>query len=216
MFFTFLCVLCGIAEASSPRVLIFLPPKGAMGSEFVQLMDELEEMDIGVVVVSESIGSYEFWEDSSEGAFSGALQDYYKWTITQTYEGLELEGYGAIIVGPGFAHTAWFGPSVSMARGYVKQALEQGIPVGGVSFGAAVVVSWGLLNGRSAAMPPYYQGVVIQGSNKAYFLSEFPDVTFENTSLFVDLTDDLTPIVTARYGAIRKFAREIANLIQDD
>ena len=125
-----------------------------------------------------------------------------------------MEGYDAVIMGPGHAHTVWIGKTDPMARDLVELAVQQGIPVGGVSFGAAVIVSWGFLDGRSAAMPPYYQGVVTQGTNKAMFLSEFPDVTFENSTIWVDQTTGVTPIVTACYGAVRRFARELLAIIQ--
>lgn len=208
-----LCLTCVAATSSNERVAVFLAPKWAMGSEFTDLLDEFDELGIGVDVVSEKIGPYQFWEDSTEGFLCGALQDFYEWTIAHTYEDFELDGYDAIIVGPGFAHTVWIGETGPMAKEIVRLALEGGIPVGGVSYGAAVLVSWGFLEGRSAAMPPYYQGVVTQGTNKAMFFSEFPNVTFENASIWIDQMTGFTPIITARYGAVRKFAREIVDLI---
>lgn len=49
--------------------------------------------------------------------------------------------------------------------------------------------------------------------NKLVNPSEFPNVAFENASIWVDVANGLTPIATARYGAVRKLAREIAALI---
>lgn len=204
---------CLAAFGGAPCVLMFLPPDSAMGSEFFDLLDEFEECEISVDVVAEEKGPYIFWEDSNEGQFSGAPGGFYKWTVSMTYDEVDLTGYSAVILGPGFAHTGWFGESLRQAKELTLQAIEQELPVGGVSFGAAVLVSWGLLNGRSAAMPPYYRGVVIQGSNRAYFFAEFPDVTFENSCIWIDETDGSSPIITASYGCVRRFAREIAAII---
>lgn len=207
-----LCLPALAVTGGEARVAVLLAPKWAMGAEFMDLLDEFSELDVDVDVVSAKAGSYTFWEDSAEGFMSGAMQNYYDWTITVTYEEFSLEGYDAIIMGPGHAHTVWIGETSTMAKDFITLALEQGVPVGGVSFGAAVLVSWGFLDGRSAAMPPYYQGVVTQGTNKAMFFSEYPDVTYQDASIWVDVTSGLTPIATARYGAVRRLARELADL----
>lgn len=207
------CIADVAVAGDEARVAVFLAPKWAMGSEFMDLLDEFSELGVDVDVVSAKAGSYTFWEDSAEGFMSGAIQNYYDWTIALTYDQFSLDGYDAIVIGPGHAHTVWIGETGAMARGFIAQALEQGLPVGGVSFGAAVLVSWGFLDERSAAMPPYYQGVVTQGTNKAMFFSEYPTVTYEDAFVWVDRASGQAPIVTATYGAVRRLARELANLI---
>ena len=124
-----LCVTCVSAMGSDIRVLVLLPPKWAMGSEFFDLLDEFSELDVAIDVVSEKLGSYTFWEDSAEGFMSGAIQGFYEWTITHTYEDLELEGYDAVIMGPGHVHTVWIGETGPMAKELVEQA-ERGLPCG--------------------------------------------------------------------------------------
>jgi len=191
-------------------VLIFLPPKWAMGAEYEQLTDALDDLDVSATPVAEACGAYEFVEKSMQGRGGGTPLGIYKLDVSLTYEDVDLSAYDAVIVGPAHAHTTWLGPSNLLAKDLITSALELGMAVGGVSFGAAALVSWGCLDGRSAAMPPFYQGVVTQGTNKAYFAAEFPDVTYEDACIWIDETEGFTVIVTATYVCIRRFAQEFA------
>jgi len=198
------------AMGAQRSVLVFLTPKWAMGAEYVQLAEALEEAGIAVIPVAEESGPYEFLEESMQGQGGRTPPGIYKLDVAMTYEDVDLTSHSALIVGPAHAHTTWLGPSNLMAQELITDALELGMPVGGVSFGAAVLVSWGYLDGRSAAMPPYYQGVVTQGTNKAYFFAEFPEVTFEDECVWIDEEDGFTPIATATYVCLGRFAREFA------
>jgi hypothetical protein len=201
----FFCCMAQAAIAAQQSVPVFLPPKGAMGSEYEQLAAALRDEGVVAVPVAQSPGPYEFWEDSTEGQAWGAPAGVYALEVTTTYGEVDLEACPAIIVGPGHGHTAWLGPSAIAARELISAALEGGIPVGGVSFGAATLVSWGFLDGRSAAMPPYYQGVVTPGTNKAHFLSEYSQVSFEDACVWMDTPREGTTILTSTYFCVGRF-----------
>jgi len=200
----------GFASPETSRVVIFLPPETAMGGEFVQLIAVFDEEGVDYDVVSAELGPYLFWEDSGEGA--KASPDFprgYEWEIQMTYDDVDLANYDVLIIGPGFGHTVWAGESLPKAEAFLQQAYDAGMPIGGVTFGAMFLISNGYLDGRTAARPPLYQGVVSEERHRTLFLSTF-DANYGMQCIHVDRgVDGASTIITANYRCVTGFARRI-------
>jgi len=211
-----LAVLLGmsaLASASDTSVLVFLTPKWAMGSEYELLVEALAEYGLEATPVAESAGAYTFWEDSPEGQSAGAPAGRYTLDVSLTYDDIVLSAHRAVILGPGFGHTMWIGPTREQAKAFVHEALELRIPVGGISLGAVMLVEWGIMNGRSAAMPPYIQGVLTPGTNRAHYLNDYPEVEFEDACVWVDRTGGQTVIVTGTYFCLQRFVADFVDVL---
>ena len=170
--------ILGFASPETSRVVIFLPPETAMGMEFVQLIEVFDEEGVGYDVVAAEIGPYLFWEDSGEGAKAYPdLPRGWEWTIEMTFDDVDLSNYDVLIIGPGFAHTFWAGDSRPKAEALLQQAYDAGMPIGGVTFGAMFLISNGYLDGRTAARPPLYQGVVSEERHRTLFPVSYTHLT---------------------------------------
>jgi len=204
--------ILGFASPETSRVVIFLPPETAMGGEFAQLIAVFDEEGVGYDVVAAELGPYLFWEDSGEGAKAYPdLPRGWEWEIQKTFDDIDMADYDVLIIGPGFAHTFWAGDSRPKAEALLQQAYDAGMPIGGVTFGAMFLISNGYLDGRTAARPPLYQGVVSEERHRTLFLSTF-DANYGMQCIHVDrgVGGDST-IITASYRCVTGFARRIIN-----
>ena len=203
--------LFAVVVSPSPetsRVVVFLPPSTAMGQEFFQLLEVFEASGVDVDVVAAELGPYLFWEDSGEGKGYG-VPGGYEWKIRMTYDDVDLANYDVLIIGPGFGHTVWAGESLPKAEAFLQQAYDAGMPIGGVTFGAMFLISNGYLDGRTAARPPLYQGVVSEERHRTLFLSTF-DANYGMQCIHVDRgVDGASTIITANYRCVTGFARRI-------
>jgi len=200
----------GFASPETSRVVIFLPPETAMGGEFFQLIAVFDEEGVDYDVIAAELGPYLFWEDSGEAnKASPDLHRGYEWEIQKTFDDIDMADYDVLIMGPGFGHTVWAGESLPKAKALLQEALDAGMPIGGVSFGAMLLIQDGYLDGRTAARPPLYQGVVSEERHRTLFLSTF-DVVFGMQCVHVDRgVDGASTIVTANYHCVTGFARRI-------
>jgi len=191
------------------RVLVILNPNKAMGNEFFGMMDVFEEYGIDVDVAGQDLGTYDFMEDTLEGTGSG-LQTGYEWTIALTYDAIDLSLYDVLIMGPAHAHTFGFsGPRSRIVKDIVAQAAEEGMPLGGLTFGATFLVTNGYLDGRYAADPPFYVGVLSEEAHMTGFLSLY-DALYKPDCVWVDYgVEGQSTIVTANFQCIESFALTI-------
>jgi len=201
-------VFTGIA---SGRVVIFLPPETAMGMEFVQLIEVFDEEGVGYDVVAAELGPYLFWEDSGEGAKAYAdLPRGWEWEIQMTFDDVDLSHYDVLIMGPGFAHTFWAGDSLPKAEALLQQAYDASMPIGGVTFGAMFLIQNGFLDGRTAARPPLYQGVVSEELHRTRYLITWAAANYGTECIHVDYgVGGVSTIITANYRCVTGFARKI-------
>jgi len=210
--------LFAVVVSPSPetsRVVVFLPPSTAMGQEFFQLLEVFEASGVDVDVVAAELGPYLFWEDSGEGKGYG-VPGGYEWKIRMTYDDADLANYDVLIMGPAFAHSFWVGDSLPKAEALVQQAYDQGMPIGGVTFGAVFLIGRGYLDGRTTARPPFYRGVVSPEAHMAGFLSTF-DAIYGNDCICVDVgVGGLPTIVTANYRCVSGFAETIVQEFLSD
>jgi len=200
----------GFASPETSRVVIFLPPETAMGAEFVQLIAVFDEQGVDYDVVAAEKGPYLFWEDSGEGGkASPDLPRGYEWTIRKTFDDIDMADYDVLIIGPAFAHSFWVGDSLPKAEAFLQQAYDEGMPIGGVSFGAVFLIGHGYLDGRTTARPPFYRGVVSPEAHMAGFLSTF-DVIYGTECIYVDYgVGGVSTIITANYRCVTGFAERI-------
>ncbi|MFC2077973.1 DJ-1/PfpI family protein [Candidatus Bipolaricaulota bacterium] len=208
-----LSLVLGFASPETSRVVIFLPPETAMGQEFVQLIAVFDAEGVDYDVVAAELGPYLFWEDSGEGA--KASPDFprgYEWEIRKTFDDIDMADYDVLIMGPGFGHTVWAGESLPKAEALLQEAYDAGMPIGGVSFGAMFLIQNGYLDGRTAARPPLYQGVVSEERHRTLFLSTF-DAIYGMQCIHVDYgVGGISTIITANYRCVTGFARRIISM----
>jgi putative intracellular protease/amidase len=205
---TVLLVCLTVAGAESPRIIVLLPPQKAMGDEFFLLMSTFERHGVLVDVAAEKLGSYLFWEDCNEGRFSGAVGGY-EYEIQMTYDAVVLDDYDVLVIGPGFAHTFWLKPSVEIAGALIRDAFARAMPIGGVSFGAAHLVTGGFLDGRTTAKPPFYYGVLDPQAHMTLFLDNY-NAIYGTECVCIDRGGPgVSPVVTANYHCVEAFAELI-------
>ena len=195
--------------AVSGRIVVLLPPKGAVGREFFPMMEVFEEHGVGVDVAAESLGPYTFWEATPEGRFSGAAGGY-EFEIEMVYEDVVIEEYEVFVVGPGFAHTTWLPPSNEIGKALIEEVFNRAMPVGGVSWGATLLVTDGFLDGRTTARPPFYDGVIYPLVHMSEFLSNY-DAIYGTACVCIDRGEGISPVVTANFHCVRAFAELIVD-----
>ncbi|MFC2077972.1 DJ-1/PfpI family protein [Candidatus Bipolaricaulota bacterium] len=214
-----ICLLVVVATGSSesPRVVIFLPPSTAMGQEFFQLIAVFDEQGVDYDVVAAEKGPYLFWEDSGEASkASPDLPRGYEWKIRKTFDDIDMADYDVLIIGPAFAHSFWVGDSLPKAEASLQQAYDEGMPIGGVSFGAVFLIGRGYLDGRTTARPPFYRGVVSPEAHMAGFLSTF-DAIYGTECIYVDYgVGGVSTIITANYRCVTGFAERIISEFLSD
>jgi len=198
------------ATPKTPRVVIFLPQSTAMGSDLFLLLEVFEAHGVDIDVVAAELGPYLFWEDSSEGQ-SKRVPGGYEWTICMTYDDVDLADYDVLIVGPGYAHTLWFGDSLPKAEALAQQAYDAGMPLGGITFGASFLVTHGYLDGRTTARQPFYEGKGFKTpeANEPGFVDRYGSIN-GSTCVCVDPgIGDVPAIMTANYHCVVAFAERI-------
>jgi len=205
--------LIASAAASAPeaaRVVIFLPQSTAMGSDLFLLLETFEAHRVDVDVVAAELGPYLFWEDSGEGQSKGAPGGY-QWTIRMTYDDVDLADYDVLIVGPGYAHTMWFGDSLTKAEALVQQAYDAGMPLGGITFGASFLVTHGYLDGRTTARQPFYEGKGFKTpeANEPGFVDRYGSINGSACVCVAPGIGDVSTIVTANHHCVVAFAERI-------
>ena len=178
--------------ATSLDILVIIPPRHSMSSEFFPLIEGLEEAGAHVDVASYQTGPYEF--DGTYVAHSGADDTF---EVVLTYDSIRVDDYDALILGPGHAHTMWY-PSEGLDT--VKALLEEAVHthklIGGVSYGAVHLIASGLIDGRSVCSAPHYRGIVSLVAHIERFLSTF-DVSYVNECVYVDETS-VPMVITAQ------------------
>jgi hypothetical protein len=214
------CVMIGTLVAAfslvgacrSERVLLLMPSIGVMGREFFPILERFEEIGVAVDVAAGVTGPYEFWEDSTECRDSEAWGGY-EYTVTLAIEDVNLSSYGALLIAPGHAHSFWVQPGNKRARELILQAADDGMPLGGMSWGVWVLLANGLLDGRTACNWPHPIGIVKESLHWSGFLANF-DVEFVPGCVRTDLgSSGQSPIVTANYRCPGPFADAIAELL---
>ena len=197
------------AATETSRIVMFLPPFGALGQEFFPVLEVFEEHGVSVDVVAPEVGPYPFWEDSGEGVSSGAIGGY-EWEIQMTFDDVDLSDYDVLIMGPGFAHTFWAGESLPKAEALLQEAYDAGMPIGGVTYGAMFLIQNGYLDGRTTARPPLYQGVVSEELHRTRYLITWAAVNYGTECIHVDYgVGGVSTIITANYRCVTGFARKI-------
>ena len=198
------------AATETSRIVMFLPPFGALGQEFFPVLEVFEEHGVSVDVVAPEVGPYPFWEDSGEGVSSGAIGGY-EWEIQMTFDDVDLANYDVLAIGPAHAHSIWVGESLEKAEALVQQAYEAGMPLGGVTFGASFLVVNGFLEGRTSAREPFYRGKGFKTpeANEPGFVGAFGSIN-GSECIHVDRGDgEESVIVTANYRCVIAFAERI-------
>lgn len=174
------------------------------------MMDVFEAHGVAVDVVAAELGAYLFWEDTLAGRGSGAAGGY-EWTIQMIFEDVDLADYEVLIIGPAHAHTFWLGDSLPKAEALIQQAYDSGMPLGGVTFGASFLVSYGYLEGRTTAREPFYwgKGEKTPEANQPGHVGGFGSIN-GSECVWVDRGAGGTPtIVTANYHCVTSFAKRI-------
>jgi len=218
---TILVAACALGStalsARAEGIVVLLPPKGAVGREFSPMMAVFEQRGIDVDVVAESLGAYVFWEETPEGRFSGTVGGQtYSWEITMTYGDVELDNYDVFIIGPGYAHTTWLGASRDIGKVLIEEAFERAMPVGGVSWGATLLVVDGHMDGRTTAKAPFYEGVIYPLNHLNDFLSQY-DAILGTECVYIDrVGPGVSPVVTASYHCVPAFAETIIDEFLSD
>jgi len=201
------------AAEDAPRVLFLFPSMGAMGSEFFDAHERLEERGVVADVAAGVTGPYTFWEDSAEGRAYG-VPGGYSLDIELAIADVKAEIYDAILVGPAFAHAFWFEPGNQRGLEIINEAAARGTLIGGISWGVWVILGQGLLDGRMACDWPHPLGVVSPPAHWAGFLSTFDVAGYTEECLHIDEGRGGEPtIVTANYRCPAAFADTIADLL---
>ncbi|MDD5264428.1 MAG: DJ-1/PfpI family protein [Candidatus Bipolaricaulis sp.] len=209
------CLLAlSLSVAGARRALVLLMPRGAMGVEFFAMLAVFEKAGVSVDVAAPQAGPYLFWEDTAEGVAWGAVGGY-EWTIGMTYDDVVLEGYDILILGPGHAHTWWYGKPQEQLESLFRAAVARGMPVAAISSGIQHLIELGLVKNRKVAQPPYVFGVQDPDIHVA-MMNEYPVDYQKRRCVYVDLGGPgQYALITGGYACPDGFAEAIVQFLRN-